>query len=60
MKPTNTALCLKHLRSAPAHSRMAADGCHASQILAVGQNFRFQIAIYYRKTNEPVFVNADR
>jgi hypothetical protein len=39
---------------------MAADGCHASQILAVGQNFRFQIAIYYRKTNEPVFVNADR
>jgi hypothetical protein len=38
---------------------MSADGCHASQILAVGQNFRFQIDIYHRKTNEPVFGDID-
>jgi len=31
---TNTALCLKHLCSAPAHSRMAADVWHAGEILA--------------------------
>ena len=34
MKPTNTALCLKHPRSAPAHSRMAVDVWHAREILA--------------------------
>jgi len=33
-KPTNTALCLSHPRSAPVYSRMAAYGWHAGQILA--------------------------